>query len=258
LRRKQLAFLGGAAALGLAAFLVTRTTHAADHLDSPTLVANPLADINDVYVWMEADTMKVNLAMTVSPGDPGGMTRAFSPAVQYVFHVHSKPMLGVGQMTTKETQIICVFANNMSVQCWVKDNTGTLDYATGNPNNDAGLSSQLGKFKVYAARRTDPFFFNLQGFRNAVDQVKTAAAGGLTLDAAGCPTSLANASVAAVRGLLSTASPTATAPCQPNVADCFAALRVKVILVQIDKTLLNAPNTTNTVIGVWASTHMGS
>src|SRR5205823_12384692 len=37
---------------------------ASDHLDSPATVANPQADIADVYAWTSSEGHRLNLAMT--------------------------------------------------------------------------------------------------------------------------------------------------------------------------------------------------
>ena len=260
---KKLAYLGGVAGVGLvAALAATQTGHAADHLDSSTLAPNPLADLNDVYVWMNGDATKVNLAMTISPADPGD--RVFGPDVQYVFHVTSKEQLGVLVPGGNETRVICTFASSTSAQCWIADGTGTKDYVTGDPSNPAGITSTSGKVRLFAGRRSDPFFFNLQGFRDAVGAVKgVAAATGFLTDAAGCPTACGtgdvtcNASAAAVRDLLSGQRPVPTpAPvpaCPDNNRDCFISLNVLAIVLQVDKTLFNS--STNTTLAVWGSTH---
>ena len=39
------------------------TTHAADHRDSPSALAEPAADIADIYAWTTADTRAVNLVL---------------------------------------------------------------------------------------------------------------------------------------------------------------------------------------------------
>ena len=249
----KLAFLGGAAGLGALALLAGRPGHAADHLDSPTLATTPMADINDVYAWM--DGARLNLAMTLSPGDVD--SRAFGPGVQYAFHVHSKTGIGVGVAGVgTETRVICAFTTNTSAQCWVTDDASAVkDYLTGDPSNPAGISSTSGKLRLFAGQRSDPCFFNLQGFREAVKAVK-AAASAITLDAAGCPSNLTNLQVQAVTANLTAAIAIGEAPCPDATRDCFAGLNVKVLLVQVDKSLVTAGP--NTAVGVWASTHAGS
>lgn len=245
---KKLAFLGGALGLGMGALLVAHSTQAADHLDAPAAAANPMADIADVYAWNTTDASKVNLIMTVSPGDPG--TRTFGPSVQYVFHVNSYQTFLAPNPT--ETKVICTFASNTSGQCWV----GTKDYVTGDPSGTAGMVSADGKLKVFAGRRSDPFFFNLNGFKDTVATVKGAImSGGITqFTPGGCP-HLPATTAGALRGLLDEGPQgSAThAPCDGSATDCFKALDVMAIVVQVDKTLLNQG--TNTVVGVWGSTH---
>src|SRR4051794_3612256 len=152
----------------MGAMLVTHTTQAADHLDSPAAASNPLADIGDVYAWNTSDATKVNLVMTVSPGD--STTRHFDNTVQYVFHVNSYANVTTFPASNPtETKVICTFENDTSIQCWVG---GDKDYVTGDPSNTAGLTSADGKLKVFAGRRSDPFFFNLNGFKDAVATVE--------------------------------------------------------------------------------------
>jgi len=245
-------FVGGLASLALG--LWSSPSRAADHLDSPSFLeptANPLADINDVYTWMTADAKSLNLIMTVSPADNG--MRSFSDAVQYVFHVVSRPgdaAAVVAKPGGTETKVICSFASNTSVQCWVVQGTKVLDYVTGNPSTAAGVSSSSGKVKVHAGQHSDPFFFNLQGFRNAVKKVKS-----LGALPAGCPT-LDSATAMELQNDLTkqqASDPDAIPVCPGDNLDCFAKLNVLGIVVQIDKSLLNSGS--NTLLGVWASTH---
>ena len=245
---KKLAFLGGAIGLGVGALVVAHTTQAADHLDSPAAITNPMADIGDVYAWNTADASKVNLIMTVSPGDPG--TRHFDNTIQYVFHVNSKAALD--STTATETKVICTFASDTSAQCWV----GDKDYVKGDPSATTGMTSADGKLKVFAGRRSDPFFFNLNGYKDAVIAVEGAVAGGAITSAttAGCP----HISAAMGAGLRATLDEQARgsnthAPCSGSNVDCFKALDVMAIVVQVDKTLLNQG--TNKTLGVWGSTH---
>ena len=249
---KKLALVGGVlvTGAGLAALLVAnRTSEAADHLDGPAASANPMADINDVYTWMTSDGSKMNLAMTVSPGDDG--SRHFGTSVQYVFHVTSIPSFG---MAGTETKVICTFASDTSAQCWV----GDKDYVKGDPSATAGITSTDGKVRVFAGHRSDPFFFNLQGFRDAVAFVD-ANAGGLPKDSHFCPDlSVATAgndadNLRIMLGTTGVARTPAQAPCPAGQLDCFAGLNVMAIVLQVDKTLLNSG--ANTITSVWASTH---
>jgi uncharacterized protein DUF4331 len=255
---KKLALLGGAGGLGLVALLAWHhSTQAADHADSPS-ITNFLADINDVYAWTTSDATKLNLAISTSPFDDG---RAFDPAVQYVFHLSSKAGLGVGNPDGIETRVICTFASNTSIQCWVVDGATVKDFVTGDPSNTAGLASADGKLKVFAGRRSDPFFFNLGGFNTAIKAAHDlAAAGQIQFDAMGCPNKCgaggADVGCVATAGQVRTIlkSPPANAPpCPATDTDCFKTLNVLMLVVQLDKGLVNTG--ANTTVGVWASTH---
>jgi len=222
--------------LAVVALLATEG-QAADHVDSPSLTSNPMADITDVYSWMTGANL--NLVMDVSPFDDG--VRSFDPTVLYVFHLTSKAGLGVGAPGGTETKVIIRFTSNTSIQGWVTDAAGTKDYVTGDPSNTAGLTSSLGKVKVFAGRRSDPFFFNATGFRTAATSLGMTT---LNPDAAGCPMAIDPAQALGLRKQL------ATGP------DAFVDADVMAIVVQIDKSLVNTG--TNTTVAVWGSTHLGS
>lgn len=237
---------GGAGALSALALFHAPISQAADHLDSTTVQTNPMADINDVYAWMTTDATKVNLALTVSPADDG--TRAFGPTVQYVFHVQSHPgFLQAGV----ESKVICTFTSNTAGQCWAVDPDGkVVDYVSGDMSAAAGRASNSGKFRVFAGRRSDPFFFNLSGFLTAVSTVKGA---GIQPNGS-CPT-IDALTAGAVRGQLQ-ATPTnstTNGPCAEGERDCFIDFNVMAIVVQIDKDLLL--NGADKLVTVWASTH---
>lgn len=258
---KKLAFLAGAGVC--AAAFYGSPLRAADHLDGANvkLAANTMADINDVYTWMTSDGAKVNLALTVSPADDG--TRAFGPSIQYVFHIEQHPGFG---MAGTETKIICSFVNNMTGQCWVVNKDGAaVDYVTGDFSVVSGRASASDKFRVFAGRRSDPFFFNLTGFLTAKQTVNDANV--TATNAQGCPTHIggvpiANATTSAIRTQLQ-AEPTATSPgvvgapvpgpCPAGEEDCYADLNVMAIVIQVDKGLVIDP--ANKIVSVWASTH---
>ena len=248
---KKLALLAVTIGLGAGALFVSSDSQAADHLDAPAVMTQPMADIADVYVWMTSDGTKVNLAMTISPADPNPETRMFGPTIQYVFHVTSYPGFG---MAGTETKVICTFTNDNAAQCWITAGTLPKAYVTGDPSVTAGIASSDGKVRLFAGQRSDPFFFNLGGFKTVVGAVE-ANAGALTFNAAGCPAvpPTGAVSTATLRGVLQAAPAAAIGICPANQLDCFASLNVKAIVLQVDKTLLNVGS--NTLLSVWGSTH---
>ena len=268
-RLKKLAFLGGAAGLGIIALLGSPLSQAADHTDAPATIANPMADINDVYGWMTSNGANINLAMTVSPHDDG--TQTFGPSVQYVFHltryayasIADFPLMAQQIAAGKESKVICTFASDTDGKCWVVDPTNkVLDYVEGDFSAATGKASAGGGLRVFAGRRSDPFFFNLSGYTRALNAVIPLCAnngdcpGTLAKNDAGCP-SLPPASVTPVRGLVGATPTNATeaGDCPVNEPDCFINDNVMAIVVQLDKTLV--ANDTEKLLSVWGSTHAG-
>lgn len=211
----------------------------ADHLDGPAAKAEKAADITDVYGWMQ-DATKMNLIMNVFP--LADTTSKFSDAVYYVFHVNSSTGYGEAQ---SETKIICSFTADQKVTCHVGDER-VIDEKGASATT--GVSSDDGKFKIFAGLRNDPFYFDLDNFNLTRTTVRDAAST-LTFDTAGCPT-LATATRSLLVATVTGASGGATGTHVPG-ADFFKSLNVMAIVIQADRTLFgNGP-----VYAFWGSTH---
>lgn len=246
--------------MGVIALFGAHLSHAADHGDAPTAKLSPMADIADVYAWNTADATKVNLAMTFSPEDDG--TRTFGPSVAYALHVTSHPAFGMAGM---ESKIICTFTSDTAGKCWLVDPNGkTKDYVEGDLSAAAGRVSASGKFRVFAGRRSDPFFFNLGGVASAIGYalanvcMSASCPGIAQKDLAGCP-SMTYIQGNTIQTLIKTKPSTnlAATPCDDTAnIDCFIGFNVMAIVIQIDKgELLQG---TDKIISVWGSTHTGS
>src|SRR5947207_13272662 len=127
--------------------------YASDHLDTPTVIADPAADIGDLFAWTSSDGKSLNLVMDI-------VAHQFSDRLQYVFHVDSGQHF---RRTTATTMIICTFDVANNVECWA----GKGDYVHGNASNATGLNSDNRHFRVFAGLRDDPFFNNVKGMREA-------------------------------------------------------------------------------------------
>jgi len=128
---------------------------AADHLDTPTVTADPAADIGDLYAWTSPDGRRLNLVMDV-------VGRRFSDQVQYVFHVDSGAAYGD---TTSATTVGCRFDAAGLAQCWA----GRQDRAQGDAGAGDGIEGRDHRFRVFAGLRDDPYFNNVRGTRAALD-----------------------------------------------------------------------------------------
>jgi hypothetical protein len=138
----------------MAAVLAMGAAHASDHLDTPTVIANPQADIGDIYAWMAPDGQRLDLVMDI-------VGHGFSDRLDYVFHIDSGPRHG---KTTATVTITCRFPEPGRADC------------KGAP----GL-------QIFAGPRDDPFFNNVKGTRAAYQVAASALEAGARKDAAGCP-----------------------------------------------------------------------
>lgn len=211
-------------------------SQAADHADSPAALADPAADLTDLYAWMSPDAEHLNLVLNwhhMAPEDA-----LFSDAVAYQFHIKSSPAFGE---PGAEPRIVCRFyeADGSGVECWAGD-----EYVAGDPRAAAGITSESGRVRVFADRRNDPFFFELVGFRETVRTV-VGAAGALEFDTNGCP-DLDDATSAALVAQLQHGADGAAA------SDTFAGSHVLSLVLQVDKTLVT---TGGPIVGVWAAAH---
>jgi hypothetical protein len=165
--KSRLAALGAAAVIltvGAAPFLA----NAADHLDAPSLgslSAGSLQgdrDINDVYAFDGANAARTVLAMTVSPAAGLLGPLAFGSNVRYMLNIDNDgdnrpdvrytarfggPGSGPGPKQT-----VTLFRNGSQVGAGSTGNTVTF----------------AGGGKLYAGLRSDPFFFDLLGFRGSL------------------------------------------------------------------------------------------
>jgi len=160
------------AALLLATIVATPSV-ASDHLDSPSVIADPRADIGDLFAWIAPDGRHLNLVMTI-------VGHSLSDKIAYVFHIDSGRRFG---RTTATIDLVCRFANATAADCTL----GKVDRARGDASYAEGLLSGGKSFRVYAGLRDDPFFNNVRGTRDMYNVATKALAGSARYDAANCP-----------------------------------------------------------------------
>lgn len=222
--RCALSALAALTLLGLSA-----AAKASDHLDTPSVIADPRADIGDLYAWTSPDGRHLNLALPI-------VGHSFSDRLTYAFHIDSGPRFGV---TPASVTLACRFPEPGRVDCRL----GDIDAASGAAGDPAGLVSQKGRFRVFAGPRDDPFFNNVRGTRAAYDVAAKALAGGAPVDPAACPVFDA-ATVAAIRDRW---SHTDGGPAKNFLAGWTPAT----IVVELD---LSAVAKGGPMLAVWAST----
>lgn len=229
------AFACVAAAIGY-----SMTAQSADHQDSPATTADPTADINDVYAFMDGPT-NVVFVMTVYPNAPAGAL--FSNTVQYVLHTSSASTFA---MATSNVDIIATFDTSQNISLWV----GSSEFVTGNASALAGITSADGMVKVFAGLRADPFFFNLDGFKAVAGDIIAAAGdaglpGAIAVNDAGCPNKLGATATALVTQL-------GQAPDGGAANNHFAKFNALSIVIELNKSLVTAGGP---LVSVWGGTY---
>jgi len=143
---------------------------ASDHLDTAAVVADPRADIGDLYAWTSPDGRRLNLVMTI-------VGKSFSDRLTYAFHVDSGARFGA---TTDGVTITCRMG--AETECRAGDLA-----VRGDASDAKGLASADARLRVFAGMRDDPFFNNVRGSRDAFNFAAANLTAGALRDEAGCP-----------------------------------------------------------------------
>jgi hypothetical protein len=213
-------------ALGLVA-LAAPPARASDHLDTPTVIADPAADIGDLYAWMSGDGRHLELVMTIVGGK-------FSDRLEYTFNVDSGREVGE---TRASTTIACIFDAAQRIDC-----RAGADHVAGDASDVAGLESRAHRLRVFAGLRDDPFFNNVRGTRAALD-VAGALLPTVLRDGAGCPRFDAATSAKILDEWRHTEGHAATS--------LLAGWKTGALVVSIDLSMVDRGGSK---LGVWATT----
>jgi hypothetical protein len=217
-----------AAMIGLAMLVAPHAARASDHLDTPSVIADPRADIGDLYAWTSPDGRRLNLVMTI-------VGHSFSDRLRYVFHIDSGRRFG---RTSATATITCRFPSAATTDCQVDKRAAVH----GDAGRDDGLRDPTGRFRVFAGQRDDPFFNNVKGTRAAYQVAAAAFKAGAPVDAAGCPAF----DTATVRGIGDQWRHTDGGPATNFLAGWSPAA----IVVSIDLALVNKGGA---MLGVWGT-----
>jgi hypothetical protein len=153
----------GVLAVGAALVFAGRGSGAADHLESALVMRDGRTDINDVFVFPASRAGHAALVMTVNPGAGSISGTSFRPGADYEFVVDSNGdarndhiyRVTVGRVGNDGEQSMQVFRDGRRLGV----------------GRTGGNVSLTGGGRARADLFDDPFFFDLQAFR---DQVKGA------------------------------------------------------------------------------------
>ena len=160
---RRLFALLGVVAIGAALVVAGAGSDAADHLESPLVMRDGRTDINDVYVFPGSQPGRAALVMTVNPGAGSISGTTFRPGANYDFVVDSNGdarndhvyRVTFGRVGDDGQQSMQVFRDGRRI-------------GLGRTGGNIALN---GGGRARASLFDDPFFFDLQAFR---DQVKGA------------------------------------------------------------------------------------
>ncbi len=153
----------GLTAAGASALLVRDNATAADHLDPPSrtdIRVDPTidlpADIADIYTW--TDATHLNMVFTFAGPVPGVRGGFYDPNVRYLFHISNG-----GRTDDDEFTIMAQFGPGQG---------GSGVRFEGLPGVAGPIVTPVERIatapngvRVYAGVRSDPFFFDVLGFR---------------------------------------------------------------------------------------------
>lgn len=142
-------------AIASVALTVPGLVSAADHLDGPAVSANGAIDINDVYAFEGAEGNTV-LAITVNPAAGMISGTTFDPSAEYVLNIDTD-----GDAAADLDYTVTFEADAGGVQTYTVTSGGEMvvEGMTG-----ANVSIESGG-QVFAGLVDDPFFFDLDGFK---------------------------------------------------------------------------------------------
>jgi hypothetical protein len=159
-------------AIASGAFLYTsHPAHGSDHQDSPAVVAQPGADITDIYLFPSpTNSNDVVLAMDIHPLIPAGMygNVSLDPGVLYQFKI-SHGSLGTTSPADTAFQFVATGTGaNQTVTMYGQRGILKGPSTLGKPLGTfafGALGTRLGNGTIaFAGPRADPFFFDLFQF----------------------------------------------------------------------------------------------
>jgi hypothetical protein len=159
----QQKLMGLAAAVAVAAsFAGIRPAMAADHRETPTTLADAVADIADVYTWYQGTRFVVVMTVDGIRMPAPGQTARFDNDVRYEVHIGRN-----GFATTHESAVDIVVQAKQEGGKWMITAQG-VPGSNGTMRGEAESVISKGSAKLFVGLRDDPFFFDLEGFRNTL------------------------------------------------------------------------------------------
>ncbi len=255
----------------LAVALSMYSIHAArssDHQDSPTVVANPMEDITDAYIFPAPDNAN-NVAFVVDfcPLIPVGCNSSFDPNVLYqikLANVAGDPkdhlviqMKANAAGTSPSFTLYGPAAPNETANT---QNTLVAQTGTFNFNTPATVGNGI---QVFVGPRHDPFYFDLAKFfqiipdRNYKNQPNPPPGTASSFNFPNPTAPVLDSVGAPYKGGMSAQALGCDVPGSPNYStpsDTLAPYNVMSFVVEVPKSMLTPPGGAPGPIGFWTTT----
>ena len=153
---------GGALLAALWLAVIPSVALAADHADAPGAKADHAADIADVYAWHDTAARRLTVAFTfdgLRPPVPG-QVGTFDNRALYTLHLDRNG----DQQSDADIDVRFARAANGTRLVIVEGLPGAAPALVG----PVEQVLRRGDARVYAGLRDDPFFFDLEGFRQTL------------------------------------------------------------------------------------------
>lgn len=161
--------------LTLALWLYHTTLLASDHIDGKITIKHAVVDITDLYAFPDPkQTHQLILVMNAYPFAP--RTAHFTERVQYNFVTRQLTPQENGLQSHHEQRISCTFATPKTQKTQHINCQTTTGLTVSNAIDDTQGGTSNAGFKVFAGRRADPFFVNVDWLLSAGREGKLLAA----------------------------------------------------------------------------------
>ncbi len=161
-------FRGGATAAAIAGLFAValagdHSARAADHRETPTTIADNVADIADVYTWHQGGRFVAVVTVDGIRPPAVGQTGRYDEDVVY--------RISIGRdnfPTTYQAAVNVVVRITRNGSGGWKVTADNVPGAGGSISGDVETVISKGSANLFVGLRDDPFFFDLEGFRNTL------------------------------------------------------------------------------------------
>jgi hypothetical protein len=140
----------------------TAPARAADHREAPTTTADAVADIADVYTWHENGRFVVVMTVDGIRMPAPAQTARFDEDVRYEVHIGRDDFAA-----TRQSAVDIVVRLKEEAGGWTVSAQG-IPGANGTMKGAVESVLSKGSANLFVGLRDDPFFFDLEGFRNTL------------------------------------------------------------------------------------------